>query len=121
MKDSDFIFDCAHLLYYKCHKINFKRGGSYIDSPDQIKSKNATINPINKKDNKWFKYAVIVALNHEEIKKKHPQRITKAQAFINKYNSEGISYPLEKDNQKKFEKINANISLNVLYCKRGIT
>ena len=121
MKGSDFIFDCAHLLYYKCHKINIKRGGSYIDSPDQIKNKNAAINPINKKDNKWFKYAVIVALNHEEIKKKHPQRITKAQAFINKYNSEGISYPLEKDNQKKFEKINANISLNVLYCKRGIT
>ena len=37
-------------------------------------------------------------LNHEEIKKKQPQRITKAQAFINKYNSQGISYPLEKDN-----------------------
>ena len=34
MRRSDFIFDCVHLLYYKCHKINFKRGGSYIDSPD---------------------------------------------------------------------------------------
>ena len=51
MKGSDFIFDCAHLLYYKCHKIGFKRGGSYIDSPDWIKSE-TTINPINKKDNK---------------------------------------------------------------------
>ena len=34
MRRSDFIFDCVHLLYHKCHKINFKRGGSYIDSPD---------------------------------------------------------------------------------------
>ena len=25
MGSSDFIFDCVHLLYYKCHKINLKR------------------------------------------------------------------------------------------------
>ena len=25
MRDSDLILDCVHLLYYKCHKINFKR------------------------------------------------------------------------------------------------
>ena len=31
---SDFIFDSVHLLYYKYHKINFKRGGSNIDSLD---------------------------------------------------------------------------------------
>ena len=33
--------------------------------------KKATINPINKKDNKCFQYAVKVALNHEKIKKLH--------------------------------------------------
>ena len=49
MKGSDFLFDYVHLLYYKCHKINPNSGGSYIDSPDWIKSKKATINPINKK------------------------------------------------------------------------
>ena len=32
MKSSDFIIDCVYLLYYKCYKINFKRGRSYIDS-----------------------------------------------------------------------------------------
>ena len=45
MRGRDFIFDSVQLLYYKCHKINFKRGGSYIDSPDWIKKKKATINP----------------------------------------------------------------------------
>ena len=35
-----------------------------------MKNKKATINPINKKDNKCFKYAVTVALNYEEIKQK---------------------------------------------------
>ena len=28
-RGSDFIFDCVHVLYYKCHKINSNRGGSY--------------------------------------------------------------------------------------------
>ena len=30
MRGSDFIFDSVQRLYYKCHKVNFKRGGSYI-------------------------------------------------------------------------------------------
>ena len=30
----DFIFDCVNFLYYKRKKINFKRRGSCIDSPD---------------------------------------------------------------------------------------
>ena len=48
--------------------INFKRGGSYVGSPDWIKYKKRTINPINKKYNKCFQYAVIAVFNHEEIK-----------------------------------------------------
>ena len=38
-KGSEFAFDYVHLLYYKSHKINPNRGGSYIDSPDWIKNK----------------------------------------------------------------------------------
>ena len=54
MKGRGFIFDCVNLLYYKCHKIKFKRDGSYVDFPDSIKNKKATINLTNKKDNKCF-------------------------------------------------------------------
>ena len=50
MRGSDFIFDSLQLLYYKCHKTNFKRGESYIDSPNWIKKKKATINPKNEDD-----------------------------------------------------------------------
>ena len=53
MESSEFVFDYIHLLYYKCHKINPYRGGSYIDS-DLKKKKKTTINPIIKKDNKCF-------------------------------------------------------------------
>ena len=34
IRGSDFIFGLVQLLSYKCHKIKFKRGSSYIDSPD---------------------------------------------------------------------------------------
>ena len=69
MKSSDFIFDYPHLLYYKYHRMNFKRNGSYTDSLDWIQNKRATINSINEKYNKCFQHAVTVVLNHEEIKK----------------------------------------------------
>ena len=96
MKGSAFVFDYVQLLCYKCRKLNPSNGGSYIDSPDWIKNKKATVNPINKKDDKCFQYAVTVALNYQEIKN-GPQRITKIKAFINKCNWEGINFPSKKD------------------------
>ena len=39
MRGSDFIFDSVQMMYYKCHKVNFRHGGSYVDSPDWIKKK----------------------------------------------------------------------------------
>ena len=46
------------------------------------------------------------------------QRITKVKLFINKYNSEGINFPPEKDDWKRFEKNKVTIALNVLYAKK---
>ena len=73
MRGSEFVFDYVDVLHYKCHKINPNRGGSYIDSPDWIKNKKATINPINEKYKKCFQYDVIVVLNYEQIKKIHKE------------------------------------------------
>ena len=79
------------MLYYKCYKVNFKQGGSYIDSPNCIKT---------------------AALNHEELIN-DPHRI---KPFINKCNWKRINYPTEKDDWKKFETNNLTISLNVLHA-----
>ena len=65
-KGSDFVIDYVQLLYYKFHKINPNQG-PYIDCADWIKNKKATINPIDKKDNKCFQHAVIFALSCKEI------------------------------------------------------
>ena len=111
------VFDYVYLLYQKCHKINLNCGGTYIDSSDWIKNKKATKNPSNKKDGKWFQYAVTVALNHKKIGK-NAERIAKIKALINIYRWEGINFPTEKDDWKKNEENNGTIPLNVLYVKK---
>ena len=115
MKGSDFIFDSVQLLYCKCHIVNFKLGGSYIDSPDWIKKKKATMNPKNK-DNKCFQYAATVVLNYEEIKW-NPERVSNIKPFLNKDNWEEMSYPSKIDDWKTFEKNNPTIALNIMYTK----
>ena len=66
MRGSDFIFDLVKDMYYKCNKVNFRRGGSNIDSPDWIKKKKATINPKNT-DHKCFQYAATIALRKSRL------------------------------------------------------
>ena len=102
-------------MYYKCHKVTFRCGGSYIDSPDWIKKKKATINPKNT-DNKCFQYVVTVALNYEEIKW-NSERVSNIKLFINKYNWKGINYPSKIDDWKIIEKNILTIALNILFIK----
>ena len=91
MKESYFIFDSVQLLYHKYHKVNFDRGDSYIDSPNWIKKKKATINPKNR-DDECFQYAATVALNYEETES-YLERVSNIKPFINKYNWDEINYP----------------------------
>ena len=112
------MLDYLQLFCYICHKLNLNCGGSYIDSPDWIKNKKETINPIKNPNNKsHFQYSVTVVVNYEKIRKE-PQRITKIKPFINKYSYYEINYPSEKDNWKIFEQKNVTIALNVLYAEK---
>ena len=113
MRGSSFVFESVDLLYCKLHKISLNRGRSYIDSPDWIKKKKATINPKNE-DNECLKYAITVALNHEKIKK-DPQRISKIKPFIDNYNWKDIEFPSYSKDWKKFEQNNKTIALNIFF------
>ena len=106
MKVNELVFHYVHLLYYKCYKMNPNQGESYVDSRDWIKNEKAAINSIKKKkkDNEFSQYIAIVALNLEEMGK-HSERRTKTKPFINKYNWKEITFPPEKDDWKKIEKI----------------
>ena len=84
MRGSEFACDSVDALYYNLNKVSLSRDGSYIDSPEWLKNKKATINPkIN--DDKCFQYALTFALNYKQIKD-HPERKSKIKPFIGKYN-----------------------------------
>ena len=63
-------------------------------------------------DDKYFQYSIVVALNHEQIKK-DPQGISKIKSFIDQYNWEKITFPSHKKNWNEFEKNNKTIALYI--------
>ena len=114
MKRSDLVFISVDALYYKLHKINLNRGSSYIDSPEWLKNKKATINPKNKKDDNCFQFAIAIALHYQQINN-HPEEIYNIKTFISKHNWKEINFPSHKEDWNNFEKNNKLIVLNVLF------
>ena len=112
MKGSEFEFDGVNFLYYDFNKTSINRDGSYIDLPKWLKDRKSIINPKNN-DNKFFQYAVTLALNLNKTKKK-TQRVSKIKPFIEKYNWEDIDFPSTSEDWKKFESSN-EVALNILY------
>ena len=92
------------------------RGSAYIELPKWIKSKKVVINPQNK-DEECFKWAVIAALHHEEIKH-HPERISLLKSYENQYNWKGLEFLVSIKKIDKFEKNNPGIAVNVLFSNK---
>ena len=113
-RGSEFIHENVDLLYYYFHKIDMRRGKSYIKSTKWLKNKNATMNPKNEDDNNCLQYAVPAALDHKNVGR-DLQRIPKIKPFITKYNWEWIEFPAGLKDWKKFEQNNETIVLNILY------
>ena len=88
------------------------KGSSYIDLPKELKNKNAIINMKNEDNNKCFLWCVLRALNPKD---KNAERIDKdLKSKENTLNMEGIDYPVNLKDIKRFEKQNLDISISVL-------
>ena len=80
MRWSKFVPESFDLLYYHLQKVDLKRSGSYIDSPEYLKNKKATIN-LKSNDGNCFQYTLTAALNHQNIAN-NPQSILKIKPFF---------------------------------------
>ena len=88
------------------------KASSYIDLPKELKNKNAIINMKNEDNNKCFLWCVLRALNPKDT---HPERIDKdLKSKESTLNMEGITYPVDLKDIKRFEKQNLDISISVL-------
>ena len=107
-RGSKFIPDSVELLYYHFQRIDTRRAGSYIMSPDWIPSKKATINPKNEKDNKCFRRSINSVLNYNKIKEKELKKIRKFKRVDTDFSSHQRDW-------EEFEQNNTSIALNVLF------
>ena len=114
--ESGFTLDKIMHLYINFHKLVLTRGSSYIELPEWIKSKKAVINRQNK-DEECFKWAVIAALHHEEIRKGH-QRISRLGPYENQYNWKEVEFPVSIKKIDQFEKNNPGKAVNVLFSSK---
>ena len=93
-----------------------KREESYIEPPEWLKNKKATINPKNKNDDNCFQHAITVTLNHQN-NGRDPQKISKIKPFINQYNWKGIEFPTEQKGWiKSLNKIIRQLHLTYYMC-----
>ena len=115
LTNSRFMFDEILFLDVSFYQLNLTQGSSYIPLLSWIASKKAVINPKNENDEECFKWAVTVALHHDEIGK-NPQRISNIMRYTNNYNWSRLEFPVATNKINEFEK-NNNISVDVLGVK----
>ena len=101
------------------HKLILTRASSYIELPVWIAKKKAVINPMKNTDKECLKYGVLLQLlHHEEIGKDHSERISKLKPFAERYNWNGLEFPVAIEKIGKFEKNNQEIAVNVLFTSK---
>lgn len=101
-------------LTLRVHKQGYGlRGSSFIPLPAKISATKACINIANRDDKKCFAYAMLVKFLKEENLDTTKFSKVKYANLANRYNFEGIDYPVSLKDVAKFEKQNVNVSVNV--------
>ena len=118
MKGSNYIFDHVNSFKYHFHKVSLNRGSTYIPLPDWLLHKKSTTNRFNDQDNRCFLYAIVIALNHQNITN-NPQRIVNLITFIAKYIWDDTDFPAGYKDYSAFEKNNTDIALNILFIEHN--
>ena len=108
IKGSNFIFESVELMDYKLHRVRFRRGGSYIKSPEWLLHKGAAINPKNKNDDECLRWSIISTLKYNEVMKKDFESVFKK----NKHKDKDFSS--HQRDWGNFEQSNESIALSLL-------
>jgi len=90
-------------------------GSSYIPAPAFLVGKRCLVNIHNYSDQKCFVSAVLSALHEPERNKEFVWRYKKHKHELD---VEGLLFPMKTKQISKFEDMNMDIAVNVLYFKR---
>jgi len=92
-------------------KYKVMSGSSYIELPLELRLKKCIINPVNKDDNKCFKYAFLIAKYNKEVKFSK-ERINNYIKFEKNHDFSMLDYPTSFNKITEFEFKN-NVAINV--------
>ena len=87
---------------------------SYIHTPNELLRKQAVLNIQNFDDNYCTLYAILAHIHHVG-RNSHPEFPQKYSKFMVELNYEGLEFPLKITDVSKLEKMNLDISINVLF------
>ena len=116
-RGSGWIFRKVLNMYVHLNKYEPLSGSSYISLPKVLQSKKAIINITNQEDNKCFKWAVTSAIYPVE---KNSTRVAKYVQNSEKFNWDGINFPVSFKDIDTFEKQNPSISINVFSYEQEV-
>lgn len=113
---SGYTLDKIDGLLLSINKYSPIGGSSYIELPEEINKRKATINVQNYNDNMCFKYSILSKFVHV-----HPYRLSSHYDKLNdKYNFSVVTYPVLLKDVKIFEKHNPGVSINIYGIKKSI-
>ena len=90
------------------------QGSSYIPTPSELLRKQAVLNIQNFDDNYCKLYAILAHI-HPLTREDHQSRPQKYMKFMSELNYEGLEFSLMITDVPKLEKMNPDISINVLF------
>ena len=119
LRRSNFIFSSVDLTYLQVTKINLKRVGTYVSTPERIFNKKAIINPNNFDDEFCFAWSIIISIHYDEIGIDH-KRISKLKRFVNNYDWSDVSFPTDKRDWNRFGKQSFSVALNIFSAHESV-
>ena len=114
-ESSSFVYESVEECNIHFHKIDLRRGASFIDTPEWLENKKATINPQNTNNAYCFMYAIAIALFHEALDNNRGRISKKLIEYFNALNLHDIDFPATYDDYALFEILNDVVALNILY------
>ena len=116
---SSFVDESIEECNIHLDKIDLYRSASFIDPPDWLKHKKATMNAQNVNELYCFMYAVAIALFNKEFGNNLGGISRNLRLYSNIFNWHDITFPTTNGNYATFERLNSDVALNVLYVPFG--
>ena len=110
-RGSNWQFDFITKLSVRSAAYRPLQGSTYMKAPKELSNKRAVLN-LDNTDEYCFLYCILA---HVHSVKKNAERASQYLPYFHELNIDGLEFPLKVSDVPKFETMNPNISVNILF------